>query len=50
MNFRIHNFKLKTQNKSCEFVFELQHQWYTTSPIHLKNDIKRDKDKKQFQQ
>jgi hypothetical protein len=41
MNFKIHNLKLKTYNNSCAFVFEVQ--WYTTSPIHLKNDTKQNK-------
>jgi len=48
MNFRIHNFKLKTWNNSCDFVFEMQLQWDTTSPIHLKNDTKQNKDKKNY--
>jgi len=45
MNLRIHNFKLKTLNNSFESVFEVQLQWYTISPIHLKHDTKQNKDK-----
>jgi hypothetical protein len=48
MNFRIHNLKLKTWNNSCEFFFQMQLQWDTTSPIHLKNDTKQNKDKKNY--
>jgi hypothetical protein len=48
MNFKIHNLQLKTWNNSCEFVFEVQLQWYTTSPIHLKNDTKQNKDKNNY--
>jgi len=48
MNFKIHNFKLKTWNNSCEFVFQMQLQWYTISPIHLKNDTKLKKDKNNY--
>jgi hypothetical protein len=45
MDFKIHNLKLKARNNSCEFVFAVQFQWYTTSPIHLKNDLDQNKDK-----
>ncbi len=48
MNFRIHNLKLKTLNNSCEFVFEVQLQGFTTSPIHFKNDTKQNKDKNNY--
>jgi hypothetical protein len=49
MNFKIHNLKLEPWNNSCKFIF-LQHHFnvmYTSSPIHLKDDAKQNKDKKE---
>jgi hypothetical protein len=48
MNFKIHKLKLKTWNNSCEFVYEVQLQWYTTLHILLKNDTKQNKDKNNY--
>jgi hypothetical protein len=48
MNFTIHNLKLKTWNNSCEFIFDVQVQWYTTNPIHLREDNKESKDKNNY--
>ncbi len=45
INFKIHNSKSNPSNNSCEFVFATQLQHYTSSPIHLKDDAKQNKDK-----
>jgi hypothetical protein len=43
MNFRIHNSKLEPWNNSCKFVSATQLQCYATSPIHLKDNTKQNK-------
>ncbi len=45
MNFKIHNLKLESSNNSCKSVSTTQLQHYTSSPIHLKNNAKQNKDK-----
>jgi hypothetical protein len=45
MKFIIHNSKSKPWNNSCEFVSITQFQHYRSSPIHLKDDAKQNKDK-----
>jgi hypothetical protein len=44
MNFGIHNSKSKPWNNSCEFIFATQFQHYTSSPIHMKDYAKQNKD------
>jgi hypothetical protein len=43
MNFRIHNSKLEHWNNSYKFVFATQLQCYASSPIHLKDNTKQNK-------